>query len=64
MMEQPGHPPLKDSEAELRSGSDTDRPAGERRQQAARSAAEQPGASTAEAIDRATAGLGDDAGTH
>ena len=60
MMEQPGQPSPTDSEAERRSGSDA--PAGERQARAAGDA--RPSAATAEAIERATAALGDDDGTH
>lgn len=62
MMEQPGHPSPKDPEAGRRSGSDA-RPE-ERQAQAVRPGDAQPSPSTAEAIERATAALGDDDGTH
>lgn len=61
MTEQPGHPSPKDSEAGRRSGSDPDLPASELQAHAADA---RPSASAVEAIDRATAALGDDDGTH
>ncbi len=62
MTQQPGRPSPRDSEAERRSGADAKPAVGERQLDTVHDSDAQPGAATAEAIDRATASVGHDDG--